>query len=243
MSLETALMISVINGDETLAALVGGADIIDVKNPAEGALGAPTPAMIMNVCSVLKRNKPFSIALGEFPGKPGAAALAALGSAHFKPNYVKIAFLPHSTPEEIRETLQEIKKSLSYAVQKPISLVVVAYADTLRYTSWNLSDFATISREGGADGCLVDTWEKKNKSLLDYLAWGEIEQFIAACQQRQLFCGLAGSLRAAEVMTLSRLQPDIIGVRSAVCGGDRLKGTVSAQTVKELKARIGRRAC
>lgn len=236
-------MISVVNGDETLAALEGGADIIDVKNPAEGALGAPTPAMILNVCSVLKGDIPFSIALGEFPGKPGAAALAALGSAHFKPNYIKIAFIPHSTPEEIRETLQEIKKSLGYAVQKPISLVAVAYADTLRFTSWNPSDFATISREGGANGCLVDTWEKKNKSLLDYLSWGEIEQFIAACHQRQLFCGLAGSLKAADVMTLSRLQPDIIGVRSAVCGGDRLSGAVSAQTVKELKVRIVRRGC
>lgn len=237
MDLETVLMISVTNGDETRAALEGGADIIDIKNPAEGALGAPSPAMIQDVCLALKGRNPFSVALGEFPGKPCAAALAAIGSAYFNPNFIKLAFIPYTPPAEIAQTLQEIKKSLR-CVQKPIPVVAVAYADTLRYASWNLDQFSAIAMDNGAEGCLVDTWEKKNKSLLDYLSWEEIKQFISSCRSRQLFCGLAGSLRISDVIDITRLKPDIIGVRSAVCGGDRLGGTVSVQAVKDLKIRI-----
>lgn len=240
--MQTALMISVTNGDETHAALEGGADIIDIKNPAEGALGAPSPAMIQDACISLKGHNPFSIALGEFPGKPCAAALAAVGSAYFNPNFIKIAFIPNTSATEMAQTLQEIKKSLR-CVQKPISVVAVAYADTLRYASWNLDQFSAIAKENGAEGCLVDTQEKKNKSLLDYLSWEEIKQFISSCHSRQLFCGLAGSLRFSDVMNITRLEPDIIGVRSAVCGGDRLRGTVSVQAVKELKAQIRHKDC
>ena len=37
------LLVSVVGADEVEAALAGGADIVDVKNPAEGSLGAPVP--------------------------------------------------------------------------------------------------------------------------------------------------------------------------------------------------------
>ncbi|NLI91667.1 MAG: hypothetical protein GX434_05510 [Peptococcaceae bacterium] len=233
--METALMISVVNGKETLAALEGGADIIDIKNPAEGALGAPAPGTIQDVCSMLDRTKPFSVALGELPGKPGAAALAALGSGYFKPDFVKIAFLPNTSPEEMSTTLQEVRKSLSLVSDKEISLVSVAYADKLRFAQWNVDEFASIAKEAGAKGCLVDTWEKKNKSLLHYMSIKNIEHFIDSCHKRELFCGLAGSLKFSDIVILSGLEADIIGVRSAVCMGDRLNGTVSAQDVNHIK--------
>ena len=37
------LLVSVVSGVEARRALAGGADIIDVKDPHEGALGAPSP--------------------------------------------------------------------------------------------------------------------------------------------------------------------------------------------------------
>ena len=45
------LLVSVFALEEVDAALAGGADIVDVKNPAEGALGAPTPALLRAVRS------------------------------------------------------------------------------------------------------------------------------------------------------------------------------------------------
>ncbi|MFA6808411.1 MAG: (5-formylfuran-3-yl)methyl phosphate synthase [Eubacteriales bacterium] len=230
------LLVSVANGQETQAALEGEADIIDIKNPLEGALGAPSPSIISEVGAALNGKKPLSIALGEFPGKIGAAGLAALGSAYFRPDYVKIGFVSSVLSQEILKTLKEIKKSIKhFEVEKEIQVVSVVFGDTINSSSWNLKEFASVSQEGGAAGCLIDTWEKKGKSLLDYLPIEEIERFIESCHGEKLFCGLAGSLKASDIVKLNKLNPDIIGVRSAVCGGDRLRGTVNAQSVKELK--------
>ncbi|WP_416341240.1 (5-formylfuran-3-yl)methyl phosphate synthase, partial [Solidesulfovibrio sp.] len=37
------LLVSVVREEEVAAAVAGGADIVDVKNPAEGGLGAAEP--------------------------------------------------------------------------------------------------------------------------------------------------------------------------------------------------------
>ena len=230
------LLVSVVNRLEAVAAVQGGADVIDVKNPAEGALGAPAPAVISEICTNLNGQKPISVALGEFPGKPGAAALAALGAAHFQPDFLKIAFLPNAAPGEIVATLQEIRQGLTYIQSSPVPVVAVAYADTLPSAAWSLEEFTSFSREGGAAGCLVDTWEKKGKSLTHFLSQAEITKFINDCHSRDLFCGLAGSLKPEDLVSLSKLGPDILGVRSAACGGDRLRGKVTPERVSSLKA-------
>ena len=37
------LLVSVVDAAEARLAVAGGVDIVDVKNPAEGSLGAPAP--------------------------------------------------------------------------------------------------------------------------------------------------------------------------------------------------------
>jgi uncharacterized protein (UPF0264 family) len=37
------LLVSVVDAGEARTAAAAGADIVDVKNPAEGSLGAPSP--------------------------------------------------------------------------------------------------------------------------------------------------------------------------------------------------------
>ena len=50
------LLVSVVNENEVAAAVEGGADIIDVKNPAEGALGANFPRVIRAVRKATPRS-------------------------------------------------------------------------------------------------------------------------------------------------------------------------------------------
>lgn len=230
------LLVSVVNGVEANAAFEGGADFIDIKNPAEGALGAPRPGVIADICRQYKGKKAISVALGEFPGKPSAAALVAMGAAQFQPDYLKIAFLEDATRAEIVTTLQEIRLGVAYVQPEAIPVVAVAYADTLSSASWTLEDFITFAHEGGAQGCLVDTCVKNGTSLPQFLSAQQISEFIASCHDYELFCGLAGSLKPEEIGSLLTLGPDIIGVRSAVCGGDRLRGEVTTQRVNVLKA-------
>ena len=230
------LLVSVISPAEAQAALEGGADVIDIKNPAEGALGAPLPGIIEDICRNYKGKRPVSVALGEFPGKTGAAALAALGAAQFQPDYLKIAFGAEATRSEIVATLREIRQGVRFVQPEGIPLVAVVYADTLPRAAWTLKDFVAYVQEGSAQGCLIDTWEKKGTSLPQYLSRQQIGDFIDYCHEHELFCGLAGSLKLEEIEPLLNLKPDLIGVRSAACGGDRLHGKVTPARVEALKA-------
>ena len=64
------LLVSVAGEIETAAAVEGGADIIDVKNPKEGALGANFPHVIRNVRKATPQSIPVSAAIGDVPNLP-----------------------------------------------------------------------------------------------------------------------------------------------------------------------------
>src|SRR5437879_5820555 len=61
----TELLVSVRSVAEAEAALLGGADLIDVKEPERGALGRAKGATIAAVLRRISRRRPVSAALGE----------------------------------------------------------------------------------------------------------------------------------------------------------------------------------
>ena len=86
------LLVSAINLDEAKEALAGGADILDVKNPKEGSLGANFPWVIKEI-SDYAEDVIVSTTIGDVPYKPGTVSLAALGSAVSGSNYVKVRII------------------------------------------------------------------------------------------------------------------------------------------------------
>ena len=71
------LLVSVVSADEARRAIAGGADIVDVKDPREGALGAPSPRVLSEVVRAVGPAAPVSAALGDLPALPHSAACAA----------------------------------------------------------------------------------------------------------------------------------------------------------------------
>ena len=61
----TGLLVSVRSAIEARLAYQGGADIIDVKEPHLGSLGAATPSVWHEVYETVNQRVPVSIALGE----------------------------------------------------------------------------------------------------------------------------------------------------------------------------------
>src|SRR5438045_3353813 len=61
----TRLLISVRNAEEAQVALRGGADLIDVKEPALGSLGRASAAIWTQVAHSVHGQKPSSAAMGE----------------------------------------------------------------------------------------------------------------------------------------------------------------------------------
>ena len=106
------LLVSVTNANEARVAVEGGVDIVDVKNPAEGSLGAPRPGVIERVREVVPPERPVSAAIGDLPNLPGTAALAALGAARSGAAYVKVGLWGTSTTDEAAAVLRAVRDAL-----------------------------------------------------------------------------------------------------------------------------------
>src|SRR5215510_8367068 len=84
------LLISVVDAGEARVAAAAGADIIDVKDPARGALGEAAPAVVRAVREATPSHLPVSAALGDGPFTPAVAAARAGESATSGAAFVKL---------------------------------------------------------------------------------------------------------------------------------------------------------
>ena len=79
------LLVSVASAVEASAALAGGADVIDAKDPLAGALGAVSADVLREIQAVVSSARPLTAALGDATGEAAiecaARAFAAAGAA------------------------------------------------------------------------------------------------------------------------------------------------------------------
>ncbi len=228
------LLISVTSATEAQAAIHGGADIIDVKNPAEGALGAAAVAALRDVCALLPPEGVASAALGESNSAPGVLALAAYGAATLGVRYVKLG-LQMADPAEAIALLQLIQSSLHLA-NPACALIAVGYADAAEIGALSWRMLPEVAHTARIKGCLIDTALKDGRRLFDHCAEPDLAHWIAECRAAGLLSALAGSLGQADLPALRRLRPDVAGFRSAACRGDRVNGRVEVELVAALRA-------
>ncbi len=230
------LLVSPINSSEAVEALVGGADIIDVKNPSEGSLGANFPWVIRSVCEAMKGKAPVSAAIGDFDFKPGTASLAALGAAVSGAHYIKVGLFGTKTAQEAFELMRAVSRTISdFDADK--KMVAAGYADYDRINSVSLMELPEIGADVDADVVMVDTGIKDGKSSFEFLGEEGMCEFVDATHDQGLECALAGALKFKDVPALRRLAPDIVGVRGVVCGGDRMS-TIKRELVVEFKKAV-----
>lgn len=228
------LLISVVHEDEVGAAVAGQADIVDVKNPREGSLGANFPHVVSRIREITPAPIPVSVAIGDMPNLPGTAALAAAGAAACGVQYVKVGLYGPRDHAEAVAVLSAVCRAARDA-DPHVIIMATAYADAHRTGSLPPLELPAVAAEARADGCMLDTAVKDGSTLLTTLSPADLESFVAGCRDAGLLCALAGSLRAADLPRLRELAPDIVGFRGAACGDGRRDGTVDADAVRELK--------
>jgi (5-formylfuran-3-yl)methyl phosphate synthase len=230
------LLVSVVDAGEARAAAAAGADIVDVKNPAEGSLGAPTPAVIVGVRATVPADVPVSAAIGDMPNLPGTAALAALGAARSGATFVKVGLWGVSTEAEAVDLLSAVGEGVSGV---PGAVVVAAaYADAPRLTHAPLSPelLPRVARAAGVGVCLLDTAVKDGRGLLDWLSPTDLTSLVADAHAAGLQVALAGALRAEDLPVVRDTAADIAGVRSAACRDGRRAAPLDAGRVRALVA-------
>jgi len=229
------LLISPLDRDEALEALGGGADIIDVKNPAEGSLGANFPWIISEIKGLLPNGVELSATIGDFPNLPGTASLAALGVASLGVNYVKIGLYGVNSPKDAIK----LASSAVRAVKEPYpntKVVIAGYADYDRIDSIPPHLIPSIAEKSEADIAMLDTAVKDGTNLFSFLNLEELKKFVHNSHDSGIMVALGGSLTREHIQPLSEIGVDIIGIRGAACqNSDRIGGRIKAELVKELR--------
>lgn len=234
------LLISPKNEAEALEAIAGGADIIDVKNPKEGPLGANFPWVIKRVRQVVPASIEVSCTLGEMPNLPGSMALATLGAATTGVNYVKAGLYGLKTPEEAVYLMQSVAKAAK-DYNPSVKVVVSGYADAERINTVDPLLVPKIAHDAQADIAMIDTAIKDGKSLFTFLTKPKLQCFVDEAHEYGLKAALAGSLQKEDLPAVYALGADVAGVRSAACTlSDRVNGQITKQKVRELVEAIKR---
>ncbi|WP_440953134.1 (5-formylfuran-3-yl)methyl phosphate synthase [Methanococcoides sp. FTZ1] len=228
------LLVSPINTEEAMSALNGGADVIDIKNPKEGSLGANFPWVIRDVKEAIEGKRPISAALGDFNFKPGTAALAAYGAASAGASYVKIGLYDVKTEEQALEMMKGIADSVK---GMDVKVVACGYSDYERIDSIDPKLLPAIGEKAGVDLVMVDTGIKDGRSTFEFMNEDDLIEFVNDAHSRGLETAIAGTIKFDDIPALKRIQPTIIGVRGIVCGGDR-NTSIKQELVEKLKSEI-----
>jgi (5-formylfuran-3-yl)methyl phosphate synthase len=236
------LLVSIRNSQELAAALQGGADIIDVKEPANGPLGMADLATIAEIAKQVAARSPnavFSVALGELTDwfdRPTRTALPA------SVRWAKLGFAGCRTIANWETRWNRVRREFDTARGTPYQWVAVAYADYRNADAPKPMDVLMAAVEQGCAAFLLDTFDKADTALLDWMSPYELPSLLRLADELQMPVALAGRLEQSDLDWVCDLEPAIIGVRSAVCLDSNRKRTVNAVRVAEFKQALREQA-
>src|SRR5437763_17220938 len=90
----TLLLASGTGPEEAELVLAHGADIIDVKDASQGALGALAPEGVCATVAAVGGRRPVSAVTGGLPMEPDVIAAAVESTPHTKVAYVVVGLFP-----------------------------------------------------------------------------------------------------------------------------------------------------
>ncbi|MEX0679098.1 MAG: (5-formylfuran-3-yl)methyl phosphate synthase [Pirellulales bacterium] len=220
----TKLLVSVRNATEARIALVGGADLIDVKEPDRGPLGAADLATIDSVVAQVAGRVPLSAALGEL--EAGHRLDPSLAG---RVGYAKFGLAGCLLASDWTLRWQAAIRSLP----RQVTPVAVAYADWQAARAPDPWDVLSRARSVGCGAVLIDTFDKTAGPLGRHISPAALARFIAAARRARLVCVVAGRLGCQEIEEILPLAPDYVGVRGAACTGGRA-GRLDVKCVRRL---------
>ncbi|WP_442578802.1 (5-formylfuran-3-yl)methyl phosphate synthase [Mesorhizobium sp. ASY16-5R] len=221
----TKMLASVTGVAEAEIAISGGADIIDLKDPKAGALGAVATDVIRETVSAVGMRAETSAVCGDLPMHPYTIRTKAEEIAATGVGYVKVGFFPSDEAAACSRTLAPLARRTK--------LVAVLFAD--RKPDFNL---LPVFAQSGFHAAMVDTADKANGRLLDHMPPERMPAFVAKVRELGMKVGLAGSLEAPDIPRLLPFSPDFLGFRGALCGQSGRSAAIDAEAVAGIRSLI-----
>lgn len=228
------LLVSVRNATEAEAALAGGADLIDIKEPRRGSLGAADHAVVKEICDRVAGRRPVSAACGELldAARTNLVSLAEEGGLAM----LKLGLANCRGSQSWREELSRLRDLL------PVDcvLVPVGYADYPAAISPEPAELLDACQELSLGWMMVDTFDKAAGDLFDAFEAGRLTRLASSAHESGIKIAVAGRLRAERLAEAATLGADVVGVRGAVCPRGRLS-SVEARLVASARELISPR--
>jgi uncharacterized protein (UPF0264 family) len=224
------MLASVVDAREAEMCVEAGADVIDCKDPKQGALGAVSEDTARAIVEAVGSRVPVSATIGDLPCEAGAILDATLRMAATGVDYVKAGLAPEGDAGSVVRALGAARSRLGKA-----RLVGVLFADTD-------PDFGLLPEmaRAGFAGAVLDTADKAAGPLPGVLGAERLKEFVDAARGSGLFCGLAGSLRSRDIPLMVRLAPDLLGFRGALCREHERTASLDIAAVAEVRKAIAR---
>ena len=229
------LMVSVQDLYEAKQALKGGADIVDVKNLQEALVGSAHPNVVKQIRDEVPSAHHASVTLGVVPDQIGTVSMAVYAAGTLDATSVKVGFMVSEYSVAL-ETLLAAKEALAGTQTK---LIGSLFADNLLYDGGIDPDLMVkLAKEGQCDGFLIDTLVKDGRNLFDFVPEERLKEKVLEGKELGMSTALSGHLKMSDLDELSRVNPDIVGVRGAVCQkGDR-DSRVHWESVADFKKQL-----
>ncbi len=208
---------------EAIMAEQANVDIIDLKQPSLGALGALETTLVSTIVNSSQLSKAISATVGDLPMQADTIFNAVEKMAATGVDYVKIGFFPDG---DWLPVIQQL-------AQTEIKLIAVLFADQNPDLD-RLKDFA----KANFTGVMLDTMDKQNGSLTQVMPLKKIEYFVEQSKKYKLLCGLAGSLRLQDIATLKPLQADYLGFRGALCNQHQRTAALDPQALSSIRSAL-----
>ena len=219
----TRMLASVCTIKEAQIVLREGVDIIDLKDPKSGALGALDLDTISSVVKLVDDDLPTSATIGDISSDNPKIKNRIIDVAATGVDYVKVGLFSKKITKNF---LNAIKESSAYKIK----IVIVVFAE-------DLEDVKALEPiiKSDIQGIMLDTKNKSRLNLCSLVELEHIEKFIQLGKSYNLITGLAGSINHNHIDRLLPLRPDYLGFRGALCVKRNRISSIDALSVKKIK--------
>ena len=201
----TLLLASVTGPDEAALMLAHGADIIDLKDPSNGALGALAPDVVRATIAAVAGRCPVSAVTGDLPMEPEVivAAVARTGADRGRLRQGRIVPGPRAAGVRAR----------AGAPRAATKIIGVMFAD--RGAD---NDLVKVMAGCGFAGAMLDTSDKRGPAarLHGCGIVAGVRRRLPGARHDDRPCRIAGGARCPAAPLLA---PDYLGFRGALCVG------------------------
>lgn len=232
------LLVSVRNAAEARLVVNTGVAVLDVKDPARGALGRADESVWREILAVAgkPRVEPayaetssgratrvdsgvvMSLALGELLevepcAIPEGVDVLKMGLAHCGRQHC--SGQQGSDGGWVRKWL-EFREQTEALSKRSFRWIAVAYFDASAQAP-DLEEVKTFAIQQQLAGVLIDSYEKTGQTMTDVYSWEKLSSCRDELVAAGMLLAIAGQIRVETLPVLKRLEPHLIAVRSAVC--------------------------